>query len=100
MVAFAIDNKDNVDSWGKYMLEELQDAYDDIPEQDRESITGQRIKNRIEELENVVEIDEVKNDPQEEKPRQQIDDNKQRKQVIIGGIIAGIIILLLGIYFF
>jgi len=24
MVAFAIDNKDNVDSWGKYILEELQ----------------------------------------------------------------------------
>ena len=100
MVAFAIDNKDNVDSWGKYILEELQDAYADMPEDDRASTTGQRILNRIEELENVVEKDEVKDDRQNEKPEQQSHDNKQRKQVIIGGIIVGFIILLLALYFF
>ncbi len=99
MVAFAIDNKDNVDSWGKYILEELQDAYAEMSEDDRASTTGQRILNRIEELENVVEKDEVKDDKLNEKPEQRSHDNKQRKQVIIGGIIVGII-LLLAIYFF
>jgi len=99
MVAFAIDNKDNLDSWGKYILEELQDAYADMPEIDRASTTGQRIKHRIEELENVEE-DKVKDDRQNEKPEQRSHDNKQRKQIIIGGIIVGFIILLLGIYFF
>jgi hypothetical protein len=100
MVAFAIDNKDNLDSWGKYILEELQDAYADMPEDDRASTAGQRIINRIEELENVVEKDEVKDDRQNEKPKQRSHDNKKRKQVIIGGIIVGFIILLLAIYFF
>ena len=99
MVAFAIDNKDNLDSWGKYILEELQDAYADMPESDRASTTGQRIKHRIEELEN-VEVEKVKDDGQNEKPEQRSHDNKQRKQIIIGGIIVGFIILLLGIYFF
>ena len=98
MVAFAIENKDNLDSWGKYILEELQDAYADMPESDRASTTGQRIKHRIEELENVEE-DKVKNDRQNEKPEQRSHDNKQRKQIIIGGIIVGFIILLLGIFF-
>lgn len=101
MVAFAIDNKDNLDSWGKYILEELQDAYADMPESDRASTTGQRIKHRIEELENVnVEEDKVKDDRQNEVPEEQSHDNKQRKKIIIGGIIVGFIILLLGIYFF
>ena len=104
MVAFAIDNKDNLDSWGKYILEELQDAYADMPEDDRASTAGQRILNRIEELENAVEKDEVKDevkdDRKNEKPEQRSHDNKKRKQVIIGGIIVGFIILLLGIYFF
>jgi hypothetical protein len=102
MVAFAIENKDNRDSWGKYILEELQDAYSEMPESDRASTTGQRIKHRIEELENVVEVEEgkVSDDRQNEKPAQQSHDNKQRKQVIIGGIIVGFIILLLGIYLF
>ena len=35
MIAFAIDNKDNLDSWGKYDLEELKDAYTDMPEDDK-----------------------------------------------------------------
>ena len=100
MVAFAIDNKDNLDSWGKYILEELQDAYADMPEDDRASTAGQRIINRIKELENVVEKDNVKDDRQNEKPEQRSHDNKKRKQVIIGGIIVGFIILLLAIYFF
>jgi hypothetical protein len=68
MIAFAIDNKDNCDSWGKYDLEELKDAYADMPEVDRASTTGQRIKDRIEELEKV----EVKNDRPEEKAEQRI----------------------------
>ena len=100
MVAFAIENKDNRDSWGKYILEELQDAYDDMSESDRASTTGQRIKHRIEELENGdVKEDKVTDDSQSKKPEQQGHDNKQRKRVIIGGIIAGFIILLSGIYF-
>ncbi len=49
--AFVADNKDNYESWGKYELDELQDAYADMPEEDRDSSTGQRIKERIEELE-------------------------------------------------
>ncbi|RKZ43626.1 MAG: hypothetical protein DRQ58_12385 [Gammaproteobacteria bacterium] len=49
--AFAADNKDNFESWGKYELDELQDAYAEMPDEERESKTGQRIKARIEELE-------------------------------------------------
>ena len=99
MVAFAIDNKDNVASWGKYSLEELQDAYAEMPGSDRASTTGKRIKHRIEELENVVE-DEVKDIVQNVEPVQQSHDNKQRKPIIIAGIIIGIIIVLSGIYLF
>lgn len=101
MVAFAIDNKDNVDSWGKYALEELQDAYADMEESDRASTTGKRIKHRIEELENPVEEkvkNEVKDNGQNEKPEQQGHGNKQKQQIIIAGIIIGIIIVLSGIY--
>jgi len=102
MVAFAIENKDNRDSWGKYILEELQDAYAEMPESDRASTTGQRIKHRIEELKNVnVKVDEVKKvkvDTQYEKPAQQSHANKPGKKIIIGGIIVCLIILLLGIY--
>ena len=100
MVAFAIDNKDNVDSWGKYMLEELQDAYADMPESDRASTTGQRILNRIKELENVVEKENVEDESQNELSGHQSHDNKQTKPIIIAGIIIGIVILLSGIYFF
>ena len=103
MVAFAIDNKDNVASWGKYALEELQDAYADMEESDRTSTTGKRIKHRIEELENPEEEkvkDEVKDNGQNENPEQQSHDNKPEKQIIIGGIVVVIIVLLLGIYFF
>ena len=103
MVAFAIDNKDNVASWGKYSLEELQDAYAEMPESDRTSTTGKRIKHRIDELENVVEEkvnDEVKNVVQNEEPEQQSRDNKQRKPIIIAGIIIGLIIVLSGICLF
>ena len=102
MVAFAIDNKDNIDSWAKYTLEELQDAYADMSGSDRSSTTGQRIKHRIEELENVEE-DKVKDDRQNEQLEQTEQpghDTIQRKQIIIGGIIIGFIILLSAIYFF
>jgi len=44
--AFAADNKDNFESWGKYELDELQDAYAEMPDEERESKTGQRIKAR------------------------------------------------------
>ena len=38
MIAFAIDNKDNYASWGKYELDELQFAYDEMPEADRNAL--------------------------------------------------------------
>ena len=100
MFAFAIDNKDNVDSWSKYVLEELQDAYTEMSEDDRASTTGQRIINRIKELENVPDKDEVKDDSQNDEPERRSQNINQRKRVIIGGIIAGFIILLFGVYFF
>ena len=96
MVAFVIGNKDNFDSWGKYSLIELKDAYADMSEVDRASTTGQRIRNRI----NEIEADKVNDGRQKEIAEQRSHDNKQRKQIIIGGIIVSFIILLLGIYFF
>ena len=104
MFAFAVENKDNIDSWGKYVLEELQDAYDDMSGEERASTTGQRILARIKELENPPEKvapqeeDEVEDDIQHDQPVQQGQINNQQKPIIIGGTIAGIIILILGIF--
>ena len=95
MIAFAIDNKDNRDSWGKYELEELEDAYTDMPEDDKASTTGQRIKDRIDELEKVDVDVKVKNDRPEEEAEQRKDDSKIRKQRLLIGlglaILAGFI---------
>jgi len=119
MIAFAIDNKDNVASWGKYELDELQFAYAELPEQDRTSTTGQRIKARIEELESGKDhLQEIKQEQIQEYP---LDDTEQEAPAeppitqatgqpaaeaknntpfIIGGIVVAIIILLLALYFF
>ena len=100
MIAFEIGNKDNRDSWGKYVLEELKDAYTDMSEDDRESTTGQRIIDRIEKLEKV----EVKNDRLEETADQIKDDSKVRSQRILIGfglaILAGLIVVGLSKLFF
>lgn len=90
MIAFAIDNKDNRESWGKYDLIELKDAYADMPEDDKVSTTGQRIKDRIDELEK-VEV-EVKNDRPEEAADQSEDDSKVRNKRILIGLILAIIV--------
>ncbi len=95
MIAFAIDNKDNRESWGKYDLIELKDAYADMPEDDKVSTTGQRIKDRIDDLEK-VEV-EVKNDRPEETADQGKDDPNVRNQRILIGfglaILVGLIIV-------
>ena len=51
LIAFADENKGNHQSWGKYELDELQDAYAEISAEEKASTTGQRIKERIDELE-------------------------------------------------
>jgi len=68
--AFEADNKDNFESWGKYELDELQDAYAEIPGEDRESKTGQRIKGRIKEL--VSGEDQVQELRHEEEEKEKI----------------------------
>ena len=110
--AFAIDNKDNYESWGKYELDELQDAYAEMPEEDRDSSAGKRIKDRIKELESgkdqvkelrqeeEISAQQSDDNEQEEKPEPQSEVSKQNTPIIIGGIIVAIIILLLGLYFF
>ncbi len=102
MIAFAIDNKDNRESWGKYDLIELKDAYADMPEDDKVSTTGQRIKDRIDDLEK-VEV-EVKNDRPEETADQGKDDPNVRNQRILIGfglaILVGLIIAGLSKLFF
>ncbi len=87
MIAFEVGNKDNLDSWGKYVLEELKDAYADMPEDDRASTTGQRIKDRIEELEK----EEAKNDRLEEKAEQR---SHNSKQSVLGYFIAFVLALI------
>ena len=77
MIAFAIDNKDNYASWGKYELDELQFAYDEMPEADRASTTGQRIKERIDEL--ASGKDHLQDIKQEESPEHPLDDNEQEQ---------------------
>ena len=51
LLAFADENKANEAAWGKYEIDELQDAYAEMPEQDKVSATGRRIQERIAELE-------------------------------------------------
>ena len=114
--AFAADNKDNYESWGKYELDELQDAYAEMPEEERSSSTGKRIKDRIKELESgkdqVQELrqeeeekeeiseEQSEDNEQEETPEHRSEESKQKTPIIIGGIIIGVVVLLLVIYFF
>ncbi len=123
--AFAADNKDNYESWGKYELDELQDAIAEMPEEDRDSTAGQRVKDRIKELESGHDqVQELRQEEEEKLAEQQSEDSKQKDTpepqpkpqpkpqseeteaakpktpMIMGGIILGIIILLLGLYFF
>jgi len=120
--AFEADNQDNYESWGKYELDELQDAYAEMPGEDKDSDTGQRIKDRIEELESgkdqVQELrqEEEENEklaeqqseattqekisePQPEPQREESEAPKQKTPIIIGGIIIGVVILMLVVYF-
>jgi len=120
--AFEADNKDNFESWGKYELDELQDAYAEMPGEDRDSSTGQRIKERIEELESGK--DQVQELRQEEEEKEKISEQqseattqekisepqpeaqpepetegpKQKTPIIIAGIIIGVVILMLVVY--
>jgi hypothetical protein len=76
--AFAADNKDNFESWGKYELDELQDAYTEMPDEERESKTGQRIKARIEELESGEDqVQELRHEEEEKLEEQQSKDTEQ-----------------------
>ena len=120
MFAFAADNKDNYESWGKYELDELQDAYAEMSEEEKGSKTGLQIKERIEELEpgkDQVEelrqeealqsedteqevISEPKTDSQPElQPKLSSRASQQKTPIIIAGIIIGVIILMLVTYF-
>lgn len=120
--AFEADNQDNYESWGKYELDELQDAYAEMPEEDKDSSAGQRIKDRIEELESGK--DQVQELRQEEEEKEKIAEQqseattqekisepqpetqaevktegpKQKTPIIIAGII-GVVILMLVVYF-
>jgi hypothetical protein len=123
--AFEADNKDNFESWGKYELDELQDAYAEfskIPEEERDSSAGHRIQDRIKELESGE--DQVQELRHEEEEKQKIAEQqseattqektsesrpepqsketeapKQKTPIIIGGIIIGVVILMLVVYF-
>jgi len=121
--AFEADNQDNYESWGKYELNELQDAYAEMPEEDKDSSAGQRIKDRIEELESGK--DQVQELRQEEEEKEKLAEQqseattknviselqpetqaevktegpKQKTPIIIGGIIIGVVILMLVVYF-
>jgi hypothetical protein len=114
--AFAVDNKDNFESWGKYELDELQDAfaeYSRIPEEEIDSKAGKRIEKRIRELESgkdqvkelrheeelAAQQSEDNNDEVEDKPEPQKEIPKQNKQVIIAGITTAIFIVLLVLYY-
>ena len=120
--AFEAGNKDNYESWGKYELDELQDAYAEMPGEDRDSSTGQRIKDRIKELESgedqVQELrheeeekqkiaqqqseattQNVISEPRPEPQREESEAPKQKTPIITGGIIIGVVILMLVVYF-
>jgi len=115
--AFAVDNKDNYESWGKYQLDELQDAYAEfskIPEEEIDSKAGKRIEKRIKELESgkdqvkerrheeeiAAQQSEDSDDEVEDKSKPQNEVPKQNKQIIIAAITAAVIIVLLGLYYF
>lgn len=118
LFAFEADNKDNYESWGKYELDELQDAYAELPEEDKASTTGQRIKERIEELESGkdqvqelrheeevaeqqsedIEQEEISG-PQPETRLEESEAPKQKTPIIIAGIIIGVVVLMLVVYF-
>lgn len=114
MIAFAIENKDNFESWGKYELDELQDAYAEMPEADRASAAGQRIKQRMDELESGkdrveelrqeeaaeyqgedIEVEETTAEPAPEPAAKQAETPKNNTPLIVGGILIVVIILLL-----
>ena len=121
--AFEADNKDNFESGGKYELDELQDAYAEMPGEDRESKTGQRIKDRIKELESGEDqVQELRHEEEEKeklaeqqnedaekevipevkpetKPDPKTEAPKQKTPIIIAGIIIGVVILMLAVYF-
>jgi len=120
--AFEVDNKDNFESWGKYELDELQDAYAEMPGEDRDSSTGQRIKERVEELESgkdQVQVlrqeeeerekiseqqsedieQEIIPEPQPEPQSKKTETPEQKTPIIIAGIIIGVVILMLVVYF-
>jgi len=124
--AFEAGNKDNYESWGKYELDELQDAYAEMPGEDRDSSTGQRIKDRIKELESGEDqVQELRHEEEEKEKiaeqqseattQEQISESRpeaqpvtqseeteapdQKTPIIIGGIIIGVVILMLVVYF-
>lgn len=122
LFAFEADNKDNYESWGKYELEELQDAYAELPEEDKASTTGQRIKERIEELESGkdqvqelrheeevaeqqsedIEQEEISEPQSISQPETRLEESeapKQKTPIIIAGIIIGVVVLMLVVYF-
>jgi Fe2+ transport system protein B len=123
--AFTADNKDNLESWGKYELDELQDAIAEMPEEEISSNTGQRIKDRIKELESGEDqVQELRHEEEEKEkiaeqqreattqnvisePRPEAqpkpqhiesEEPKQKTPIIIGGIIIGVVILILVVY--
>jgi len=120
--AFEADNKDNFESWGKYELDELQDAYAEfskIPEEERDSSVEKRIEERIEELESGKDqVQELRHEEEEKEkiaeqqseattqekisepqPEPETEAPKQKTPIIIGGIIIGVVILMLVVYF-
>lgn len=118
LFAFEADNKDNYESWGKYELDELQDAYAELPEEDKTSTTGQRIKERIEELESGKDqVQELRHEEEvaeqqsedieqeetsEAQPETRLEESeapKQKTPIIIAGIIIGVVVLMLVVYF-
>ena len=117
MIAFAIENKDNYQGWGKYELDELQFAYAEISEEDRASSTGQRIKERIAELESGKDhLEDVKQEVAADDPRvdieqseppepaepteQPAEESNNNTPYLIGGIIIAVIIVCLALYLF
>jgi Fe2+ transport system protein B len=127
--AFEAGNKDNFESWGKYELDELQDAYAEfskIPEEERDSGAEKRIEERIKELESGEDqVQELRHEEEEKEkiaeqqreattqnvisePRPEAqpkpqhiesEEPKQKTPIIIGGIIIGVVILMLVVYF-
>ena len=120
MMSFSVENKDNLESWGKYELDELEDAIAEMSDEEVASSSGKRIKDRIEELksghdqvkearvetasDNPLDDGFSEDDTQEmiiDSPISEIksEESKQKTPIIIGGIIIGVIVLMLIIYF-